>query len=72
MEEDIREAIERLNLAQNDIRYATLYSQEEQDKDIQILIKAYKELEYKYNKALSDLVQAEHKNKELNKEEIKT
>lgn len=28
-------------------------------------IKAYKELEYKYNKALSDLVQAEHKNKEL-------
>ena len=28
-------------------------------------IKACKELEYKYNKALSDLVQAEHKNKEL-------
>ena len=38
------------------------------------LIKAYKELEYKYNKALSDLVQAEHKNKELEEEntELKT
>ena len=31
-------------------------------------IKSYKELEYKYNKALSDLVQAEHKNKELEEE----
>lgn len=29
------------------------------------LIKSYKEKEYKYNKALSDLVQAEHENKEL-------
>ena len=45
MEEDIREAIERLNLAQNDIGYATLYSQEEQDRDIQILIKEYRELD---------------------------
>ena len=35
---------------------------------IEHLIKAYKELEYKYNKALSDLVQAEHKNKELKEE----
>lgn len=34
----------------------------------QAKIKAYKELEYKYNKALSDLVQAEHKNKELEEE----
>ena len=45
MEENIKEAIERLNLAQNDIGYATLYSQEEQDKDIQTLIKGYRELE---------------------------
>ena len=33
-------------------------------------IKAHKELEYKYDKALSDLVQAEHENKEL-KEKIR-
>lgn len=32
------------------------------------LIKAYKEKEYKYNKALNDLVQAEHENKELKEE----
>lgn len=31
-------------------------------------IKAHKELEYKYDKALSDLVQAEHENKELKEE----
>ena len=31
-------------------------------------IKAHKELEYKYDKALSNLVQAEHENKELKEE----
>ena len=35
---------------------------------IEHLLKAYKELEYKYDKALSDLVQAEHENKELKEE----
>lgn len=44
---------------------------EEKNVAMEHLIKAYKELEYKYNKALSDLVQAEHKNKELKKEKIK-
>lgn len=44
MEEDIKGAIERLSKAQNDIWYATLYSQEEQDEDIKILIKGYREL----------------------------
>lgn len=32
------------------------------------LLKAYKELEYKYNRALSDLVQESHKNKKLKEE----
>ena len=35
---------------------------------VDTLIKAYKEKEYKYNKALSNLVQAEHENKELKEE----
>lgn len=47
MEEDIKGAIERLSKAQNDIWYATLYSQEEQDEDIKLLIKGYRELEAK-------------------------
>lgn len=47
MEEDIKGAIERLSKAQNDIWYATLYSQEEQDEDIKLLIKGYRELEIK-------------------------
>lgn len=47
MKEDIEGAIERLSKANSDIWYATLYSQEEQDKDIEILIKGYKELEKK-------------------------
>ena len=38
---------------------------------VDTLIKSYKEKEYKYNKALSDLVQAEHENKEL-KEKIRS
>ena len=33
-----QKAIERLTKAQNDIWYATLYSQEEQDKDIQTVL----------------------------------
>ena len=33
--------------------------------ELQYFKDQYKELEYKYDKALSDLVQAEHKNKEL-------
>lgn len=45
MEEDIKGAIERLSKVQNDIWYATLYSQEEQNEDIKLLIKGYKELE---------------------------
>lgn len=45
MKEDIIGAIERLSKAQYDIGYATLYSQEEQDEDIKILIKGYKQLE---------------------------
>ena len=35
---------------------------------VDTLIKSYKEKEYKYNKALNDLVQAEHENKELKEE----
>lgn len=38
---------------------------------VDTLIKAYKEKEYKYKKALSNLVQAEHENKEL-KEKIRS
>ena len=41
---------------------------EKERKALEHLIKGYRELEYKYNKALSDLVQAEHKNKELEEE----
>lgn len=45
MEKDIKGAIERLTRANNDIWYATLYSQEEQDKDIEILLKEYRQLQ---------------------------
>ena len=61
--------------------YIQTYSELKRNKDIvksidkdyffeltDCLIKAYKEKEYKYNKALSDLVQAEHENKELKEE----
>lgn len=41
---------------------------EKERKALEHIIKGYKELEYKYDKALSDLVQAEHKNKELEEE----
>lgn len=62
MEEDILGAIERLSKAQNDIWYATLYSQEEQDEDIKILIKEYKNLQQieqehkKENGALREII----------------
>ena len=36
--------------------------------ELQYFKDQYKELEYKYDKALSDLVQAEHKNKKLEEE----
>lgn len=39
MEEDIEGAIERLSKAQCDIWYAILYSQGEQDQDIETLLK---------------------------------
>ena len=51
MEEDIEGAIERLSKTQYDIWYATLYSQEEQDEDIKLLLEQYKDLK----RANSDL-----------------
>lgn len=67
MEEDIKRLKEKIN---NIKKYDT-YRYDWTETDVQTvenLIKAYKEIEYKYNKALSDLVQAEHKNKELKEE----
>lgn len=45
MSKEVEEAMERLERAQNDICYATLYSQEEQDKDIETVLNYIKELE---------------------------
>ena len=44
MSKEVEEAMERLERAQNDICYATLYSQEEQDKDIETVLNYIKEL----------------------------
>lgn len=52
MNKEAEEAMKRLERAQNDICYATLYSQEEQDKDIENVLNRVKELE-KENKKLN-------------------
>ena len=61
MEEDIKRLKVLLIHAENTLL-------DEEAIALEHLIKAYKELEYKYNRALSDLVQESHKNKELEEE----
>ena len=55
MSKEVEEAMERLERAQNDICYATLYSQEEQDKDIETVLNYIKELENKLADSKADL-----------------
>lgn len=45
MTKEQEQAIKRLAKAQNDILYATLYSQEEQDKDIQTVLNLIQQLQ---------------------------
>ena len=63
MEEDIKKIESFIAIMKSDFRKGLYYKDELEA--IEHLLKAYKELKYKYNKALGDLVQAEHKNKEL-------
>lgn len=67
MEQDIDKIINDLEMALLTDLYGHITTLVKKE-DLEHLIKAYKELEYKYNKALSDLVQADHKNKELEEE----
>ena len=65
MKQDINNLIEELtNVRPNELSTEGLKLFNKINK----IIDKNKELEYKYNKALSDLVQAEHKNKELEEE----
>ena len=66
MEEDISYILGEIENYNRDNAY--LLDIEELFGALEHLLKVYKELEYKYNRALSDLVQESHKNKELKEE----
>ena len=66
MEQDIKKIEKFITIMKSDFRTGLYYKHELEA--IEHLIKAYKELESKYDRALSDLVKAEHKNKELEEE----
>ena len=64
MTKEQERAIERLTKAQADIWYATLYSQEEQDEDIKIVLNLIKQLQ-------EEKVQANERCKQLESKEQK-
>lgn len=66
-----QKAIERLTKAQNDIWYATLYSQEEQDKDIQTVLNLIQKQQEEIEILKRDFEIVDHECSRLEQEDIK-